>query len=152
MARPLRNLLFATGGIAIVVALTVTAFKRYEWRARGERMPKIIATFDQLILMYVNESKELERRLVKSDTRDWRTLDDQERVWLIDELARQGDAGQWWKDLVTKDVWGNPLRVEVRRPESGIEFRIISAGPDGRFDTDDDYDSVDKRRYLREDP
>ena len=142
-----RTTVIVSVAIAVVVAATAVAINRYDWHTRGRDMPKTIAMFDHMILTYVNERDRLERKLVTGDSSVWRQLDDDERRWLVDEVCRQNDFPSQLKHLVTADAWGRPFRVDVRRPASRVEFRITSAGPDGRFGTEDDYDSIDKRRY-----
>ena len=145
--RVVRNAAIVILGAAAVIALVKAADYHVERRARVGRLPKVIASFDQVLLMYINESDRLEQRLAKEESTEWRQLNEVERTWLIDAVMRQADISSEWKDWVNRDPWDQPLRVEVRRPQSGIQFRITSAGPDGRFGTADDYDSIDKRRY-----
>jgi general secretion pathway protein G len=56
----------------------------------------------------------------------------------LNELVIEGDEdwpGPFIEDEeLPKDGWGNDFQYEIR----GKRFRITSAGPDAKFDTDDD--------------
>jgi hypothetical protein len=118
-------------GIAISVAI--------ERRDRVRRMPKLIASLSYALFSQVHENPEpLERELIKGDPAVWRELDAAEREWLVDTVVRREDIGPGWKEEVMTDRWNHSVRVEVRRPPERLEFRVTSAGPDGRFGTPDD--------------
>ena len=51
---------------------------------------------------------------------------------LTEEDPRSGEA---WLDVIPDDPWGG--RYEYRR-ESNRKYKLVSAGDDGNFDTDDD--------------
>lgn len=123
--------------IAGVAAGAVYLFDRYT-RPNPRPAPKLVGSLDYSIRMSLNESQALDKRFAASTSADWRQLDDAERNWLVDEIIREQDIFTEWKGMVLTDVWGTPVRIEVRRPPSGIEFRTSSAGADRTFGTLDD--------------
>ncbi|TET31272.1 MAG: hypothetical protein E3J72_22725 [Planctomycetota bacterium] len=68
---------------------------------------------------------------------------------IVDEFVRQGKI----KKEQTLDPWGNQMKLVARQRRGGgsqgcgisQEFMVISAGPDGKFDTADDWKESDSR-------
>jgi len=64
----------------------------------------------------------------------------------LDELTQKDErTGEAYMEKVPNDPWDQPYDY---RPDGRTDFRIISAGPDGAMDTDDDltYPVVDDDR------
>jgi hypothetical protein len=76
----------------------------------------------------------------------WTVLDP-EMVKLGSEIPEhcwQKGYVRWGRSLVHPqllDPWGTPVRYEARLDEAGMQRRVISAGPDKKFDTSDDISS-----------
>ena len=54
----------------------------------------------------------------------------------LDELMR-GPSGEQYLHRAPTDAWGKPLRIECPHPVYPQDQLIFSAGPDGKFGTDD---------------
>ena len=138
---------FGTAGVLLVAGALFAG--RYFKRDREVRqLSKTIAALDFTMRACAQEDPKYERELLKGDATAWRTLDATESRWLLENLSRQMTVRADWFDTVRADPWGHPLRFEVRRKQERIDFRVTSAGPDGVFDNDDDYDSIEKRVSL----
>ena len=132
-------LLFNLGTIVVLAA------HRAGERSRTARASKVVQSLAFAIEMYLNEAPDvLERRLASGAS--WRSLDPDECLWLVDEVARRNDIPPEWKALVLNDTWGTPLRMDVRRVTDGLEFRLTTAGPDRQFATADDFTRTTGKR------
>ena len=86
------------------------------------------------------------RDILTSEAEGWQFVTDEEYNQIIIELAKSYDLDFWtvWNPSQTLvDPWGN--RFEIAYQKSGDRFYngiVISKGPDGIYDTDDDIVSM----------
>lgn len=66
--------------------------------------------------------------------------------FLVERPADEHWAGPYLKDFDFNDPWGNSLRYTR---SSSNSFEVLSAGPDGRFETEDDIDGGTPRVNTR---
>jgi hypothetical protein len=124
--------------VAILAAGGVWGIGRLKEKQRLALQSRLVPQLAFVIDLHMNENKSLDRRFGHSAASNWRPLDEGERHWLTNELAREQDISGDWKDSVLTDAWGNPIQIEVRRLTERPEFRVTSAGSDRRFGTVDD--------------
>jgi len=67
----------------------------------------------------------------------------------VDDLLKRPDhldakawRGPFLKESFTRDPWKNEFRIIIQDDKKGVT--ILSAGPDGKFETEDDVSSLDK--------
>ena len=76
----------------------------------------------------------------------WRTLSKEKTKELVLTLQNQRslDCGRVLEEAngVYTDLWGNPIRISVRRKDGDLEVLVWTAGPDGQPRTRDDTTTV----------
>ena len=74
---------------------------------------------------------------------------DKSVVALADRLDGQVERGRYKRTepatVTEADAWGHQLRIEYREEGIGERLLVLSAGPDGAFDTEDD---ITANRFL----
>jgi hypothetical protein len=55
-----------------------------------------------------------------------------------EEAEKMKESGRVRGEVVVADGWGSPLKCGYHVDEKGILYEVISAGRDGKFETDDD--------------
>ena len=56
----------------------------------------------------------------------------------LEELVTEDEDGRTYLEALEKDPWGNDF---ILRGDTGRDFEVLSCGPDGSEDTDDDISS-----------
>ncbi|MBK8100508.1 MAG: type II secretion system protein GspG [Planctomycetes bacterium] len=61
----------------------------------------------------------------------------------LEELTEKNERGAQIEREIPKDPWGN--EYELRKGDRPNEYEVVSAGPDGVFDNEDDITSTPKK-------
>jgi hypothetical protein len=137
--------------------------ERRRRRSRGARLLAVVA----VPLILVGSCLELRGSricLSSSEMRDRslalemakcvsRFADDAGRLPLsVDELAHPPPPLRPFIERVPRDSWGRPFRIVAPALRSGLDFDVVSAGPDGVFFTGDDIGNWESDGLLDCDP
>lgn len=114
--------------VVVILGILVTLFARNVFDIFGDSQIGLAETKVKLLDESVGTYKVKNGRMPKS----------------LEELTEPNERGLQIERELPKDPWGNDY--ELRKGDKASEWAVISAGPDGTFDTDDDISSKKKEK------